>query len=224
MIPVRDDNPVRGVPAVVLSAIALCVLVFLWQLTLAPDAARSAVYSFGFIPAVFAGRADVPGAVVPPLLTVVTALFLHDGWLQLVTNVLFLWVFGDNVEDRLGRVRFSVFFILCGAAAAIAQSLPDFGSAAPIIGASGAISGVLAAYLVLYPRANVVLTLPLLFVAQSVRVPAVLVLGLWFIGQLAGSVAGEPNAGIPFAAQAGGFLAGLVLIRPLLRERRVRRA
>lgn len=224
MIPVRDDNPVRGAPVVVLCTMGLAALVFLWQVTLSPNAAESAVYSLGFIPVVFAGGADVPGAAVPPLLTIVTALFLHGSWPQLLGNVLFLWIFGDNVEDRLGHGRFVVFYLLCGAAAAIAQSLPDFRSATPIIGASGAISGVLGAYLVLYPRANVVVTLPLLFVLYRLRVPAIFVLGLWFIGQLAGSLAAEADAGLPFAAQAGGLLAGLVLIRPLLRERRVPRS
>jgi membrane associated rhomboid family serine protease len=220
MIPLRDDNPIRGVPVVVIATIAACVLVFVWQLALPPNATASAVYSFGFIPAVLFGRGELPAAVVPAPLTLLTSMFLHGGLLHLAGNMLYLWIFGDNIEDRLGHGRFVGFYLSCGVVAALAQALPDFGSTTPMIGASGAISGVLGAYVVLYPRANVLVALPLLFILYTFRVPALIVLGFWFLGQLASSLAAQESAGVAFGAHVGGFLAGLILIRPFLRDRR----
>ncbi|HET7132066.1 MAG TPA: rhomboid family intramembrane serine protease, partial [Gammaproteobacteria bacterium] len=138
---------------------------------------------------------------------------------------LYLWIFGDNIEDRLGRGRFIAFYLICGVIAALAQALPDMDSQIPMIGASGAISGVLGAYIVLYPRANVLVALPLLIIFYTFRVPALLVLGFWFLGQLMSSVAAAGDqGGIAFGAHVGGFLAGLILIRFFLRERRTPRA
>jgi membrane associated rhomboid family serine protease len=133
--------------------------------------------------------------------------------------MLYLWIFGDNVEDRMGRGRFVAFYLICGAIAALAQALPDARSTVPMIGASGAVSGVLGAYVMLYPRANVLVAMP--FVVA--RVPALIVLAVWFVGQLAGSLLLEPGAaGVAFTAHVGGFMGGAVLIRWFLRERRKR--
>ena len=220
MIPLRDDNPVRDTPVVTIGIIAICVIVSLWQWTLSPSAAQVAVYQYGFLPGALFGNVRVEGAVVPPVLTMISSMFLHGGLLHLLGNMLYLWIFGDNIEDRLGRVRYLAFYLICGVVAALAQALPDMDSQIPMIGASGAISGVLGAYLVLYPRANVLVALPIVIVFYTFRVPALLVLGFWFLGQLMSSLATSGEGGIAFGAHVGGFLAGLVLIRLFLRERR----
>jgi membrane associated rhomboid family serine protease len=224
MIPLRDDNPRRLVPIVTAGILAVCVGAFLWQLVLPPDAAQSAIYSLGLIPAVLFGEAQLARPIVPPTLTIVTSMFLHAGVLHLAGNMLYLWIFGDNIEDRLGHGRFVVFYVLCGTVAALAQALPDTRSTIPMIGASGAVSGVLGAYLVLYPRAHVLVALPLLIVVYTFRVPALIVLGLWFAAQLLSSLAVDASGGgVAFRAHVGGFLAGLLLIRFFVRGKRRRR-
>jgi membrane associated rhomboid family serine protease len=221
MIPLRDDNPIRSTPVVTIGLIALCTIVFLWQITLPEDEGEAAVYLLGFIPAVLFGRAELPEHWVPPVASIFTAMFMHGGWMHLIGNMLYLWIFGDNVEDRVGRVRFVLFYLICGAVAAFAQALPDVGSRVPMIGASGAISGVLGAYLVLYPRANVLVAVPLVVIIQTFRVPAWIVLGFWFVAQLASSLmAAQGQGGVAFGAHVGGFVAGVLLIRLFVRDRR----
>jgi len=182
MIPLRDDNPSTIAPLVTVSLIAACVLVFLWELSLGPNS--SIVYSLGAIPAVLLGQKDLPPewVVVPPLLTMLTSMFTHAGWLHLLGNMLYLWIFGDNVEDSMGHGRFLVFYVLCGLAAVFAQALPEPQSEVPMVGASGAISGVLGAYLLLYPHARVLVVIPLGFFLHTTRLPAALVLDIvvWF--------------------------------------------
>lgn len=222
MIPLRDDNPIRGIPVVTIALIVLSALVYLWQLSLPAETEQSAVYRLGFMPALLFGNATLDAEQwLPPGATIFTSLFLHGSFLHLVGNMLYLWIFGDNVEDRIGRGRFIVFYLLCGALAALAQALPDTRSTIPMIGASGAVSGILGAYVVLYPRANVLVLLPLIIVFYTVRVPALVVLGLWFGGQLLSSLAAESGTGgVAFGAHVGGFIAGALLIRWFLRERR----
>jgi len=222
MIPLRDDNPIRTRPIVTVGLIVLCTLVFLWQLSLSAKGQQQAAYLFGFIPALLFGNAQLEGQWIPAGATVITSMFLHGGWLHLIGNMLYLWIFGDNIEDRLGRGRFVVFYLLCGAVAALGQAVADPRSEVPMIGASGAISGVLGAYLMLYPRAKVLVLLPLLIFITTVRVPALVVLGVWFAAQLLSSLAAAPGSGggVAFAAHVGGFVAGVVLIRPFLRDRR----
>lgn len=220
MIPIRDDNPVRGIPVVTILLILACLGVYLWQLSLPPEAWQSAITLLGFMPGVLFGYARIEGGGwVSPMGSIFTAMFLHGGFLHLAANMIFLWVFGDNVEDRVGRGRFIAFYLICGAIAALSQALPDTRSTMPMIGASGAISGVLGAYIVLYPKANVLVAMPFLLV----RVPALLMLALWFAGQLASSLLTEPGAGsVAFTAHVGGFLGGAVLVRWFVRERRKR--
>jgi membrane associated rhomboid family serine protease len=221
MIPLRDDNPIRGRPVVTIGIIALCTVVFLWQLWLPPRSAQAAVYLLGLIPALLLGNATLDGPQwVPTGATLFTSMFLHGSLLHIGGNMLYLWIFGDNIEDRLGRGRFIAFYLICGVVAALAQALGNPRSTVPMIGASGAISGVLGAYLVLYPRARVLVLLPLLIVFYTVRVPAVIVLGFWFVGQLVSSFTTGAAGGVAFGAHVGGFVAGVVLIRPFLRERR----
>ena len=225
MIPLRDENPTHRAPVVTIALIAANVAVFFWQLMLPPRGAEAAVLSLGLIPAVLFGSVELPPEIrtVPALLTRITSMFLHGGFLHLAGNMLYLWIFGDNIEDRMGRGRFLAFYVLCGIAAALAQALPDPRSEIPMIGASGAVSGVLGAYLLLYPRAPVLVVIPLLIVFYTIHVPAVIVLGIWFVGQLLSSLAQQGEAGVAFRAHVGGFLVGLLLIRLFVRYGRPRR-
>ena len=223
MIPLRDDNPTRSTPVVNFALIALSVIVFLWEVMLPQGEAAKAVYQLGFIPAVFFGRADLAQHWIAPELSIVTSMFMHGGWLHLLGNMLYLWIFGDNVEDRVGHARYVVLYLVCGFAAALAQGLADMSSTVPMVGASGAISGVLGAYIVLYPRANVLVAVPLLIVFYTLRVRAWVVLGMWFVGQLLSSLSAQQGAGVAFGAHVGGFVAGVLLIRLFVRDRRAYR-
>lgn len=221
MIPLSDENRTRRTPVVSYALLGAIVLAFLWQL----QAGNAAVYAFGLIPARL-----VHGALLPPQLewapawaTMLTSMFLHGGWLHLAGNLLYLWIFADNVEDALGRPRFIAFYLLCGIAAALVQTFSDTTSMIPMIGASGAISGVLGAYLRLYPHARVRVLLPLFIVFYTVRVPAWAVLGLWFLFQLVSSASVQPGqGGVAFFAHIGGFLSGLILVGLLLPRRKAR--
>jgi membrane associated rhomboid family serine protease len=224
MIPLRDENPSRLVPYVNYAVIALCVLVFLWQFALGPVRGQTAVYALGVIPAVLLGDTQLPTdvALIPPWLSVITSMFLHGGWLHLLGNMLYLWIFGDNVEDSMGHVRYVIFYVFCGVAAVLAQALPDPTSEVPMIGASGAISGVLGAYLLLFPNARIHVLIPLGIVMQSANVRAMWVLLFWFALQLVSSIfQGGQGAGVAFRAHIGGFVAGMALV-PLLKYRNVR--
>ncbi len=221
MIPIRDDNPVRGLPVVTPLLILICMGVYLWLLSLSPEARLEATTLLGFMPGVLFRHASINEPWVSPAGSIFTAMFLHGGFFHLAGNMVYLWIFGDNVEDRVGRGRFLAFYLVCGAIAALAQSLPDMRSTVPMVGASGAVSGVLGAYLVLYPRANVLLAMPFLLA----RVPAFVMLGLWFAGQLARSLLIEPGeAGVAFTAHVGGFVGGAILVRWFVRDRRKRTA
>jgi membrane associated rhomboid family serine protease len=149
MIPIRDDNPVRGIPVVTILTMLACMAVYLWQLSLPPVSKQTAINLLGFMPALLFGHAYLEGdAWVSPTGSMFTAMFLHGGFFHLAGNMLYLWIFGDNVEDRVGRGRFIAFYLICGAIAALTQALPDTRSTVPMIGASGAVSGVLGAYVV----------------------------------------------------------------------------
>ena len=216
MIPLKDDNPTTIQPIVTLSVIGSCILVFLWQRSLGQEGGQAVVYALGFIPAVLFGSADLLAqlAWVPAPVTIFTSMFLHGGILHLAGNMLYLWIFADNVEDSMGHGRFIVFYALCGVAAALAQAAPEIGSTIPMIGASGAVSGVLGAYVLLYPHARVLVVVPLVVILYTMRLPAFVVLGIWFAGQLLSSLAAPAvGGGIAFRAHLGGFVAGLVLIR-----------
>jgi membrane associated rhomboid family serine protease len=222
MIPVRDDNPVRGIPVVTICLILACMAVYLWLLALSPQARLQAINLLGFMPALLFGDGELEGDPwVSPLGSIFTAMFVHGDFFRLAFGMVYLWIFGDNVEDRVGRSRFLAFYLICGAVAALAQGVPDMRSTVPMVGASGAVSGVLGAYVVLYPRANVLMVLPRVLL----RVPALLVLAIWFLAQLAGSLVAESGAGgIGFTPHVVAFIAGAVLIRWFLLERRQSRA
>ena len=214
MIPLKDDNPTAITPFVTIAMIGLCVTAFIWQLGLAGDGNERAVRALGVTPAVLLGNAQLsPGLVwVPPFLTILTSMFLHGGWLHLLGNMLYLWIFGDNVEESMGHARFTVFYLICGTAAALSQALPDPTSTIPMIGASGAVSGVLGAYIVRHPTTPVLVAVPLFVVLYTIRLPAFVVLGLWFAVQLFSSLAAPDAAGVAFRAHVGGFVAGALLI------------
>jgi len=223
LIPLHDDNPTAITPIFTVAFIAACILVFLWQLGLGETGNQAAVMALGVIPAVLLDRAALPPelALVPAALTPLTSMFLHGGFMHLAGNMLYLWIFGNNVEDAMGHVRFVVFYLLCGIAAVFGQVLQDPGSEIPMIGASGAISGVLGAYLLLYPHARVLVAIPLGIIIQTVRLPASIVLGMWFVIQIFSSLMAGGGPGVAWFAHIGGFIAGLALI-PVFRRRNVR--
>ncbi len=217
MIPLHDDNPTVLRPVVTIGLIAACVLVFLWQQSLSPEEEVRAVYALGLIPAVLFGELALPPVIVmvPAELSIITSMFLHGGWLHLAGNMLYLWIFGNNIEDAMGHARFVVFYLLCGIAAALAQAVEDPGSVVPMVGASGAIGGILGGYLLLYPRARVLVLIPLGFFSQLIRIPALWVLGFWFVLQFIQSALSSGQVGgVAYWAHIGGFIAGMVLIIP----------
>ncbi len=223
MIPLRDHIATSRVPYVTYAVVGACVLVFLWQLGLGARGGQEVVYALGAIPAVIFGDARLPAdmVMVPPLATVVTSMFLHGGWMHLIGNMLYMWIFADNVEDSMGHLRCIVFYLLRGVAAVLAQSLPDVSSQVPMIGASGAISGVLGAYLLLFPRARVLVMIPLGFIMKAHYLPAAVVLGFYFVLQVVmTAMTPTGGGGVAFAAHLGGFAAGAALIT-VFKHRRV---
>ena len=216
LLPLHDNNPLRHIRFGYLTAafIAACVAVFLYQLALPPSEAARFVFAYGAIPSVVFGLKALPSevALVPANLTLVTSMFLHGSLMHLAGNMLFLWVLGDNVEDALGHGRFVVFYLVSGVAAALSHAAIEPGSSVPMIGASGAISGVIGAYLMLHPHARIK-TLVLRFI---VELPAFVVLGLWIAFQFLNAAMTAPGqGGVAWWAHIGGFVAGLVLIIPM---------
>ena len=213
LLPLEDDNPAALRPAVTIGLIVVCVAVYVWQhLVLTNEAARSLELAWGLVPAAFSEPR-------PPWATLLTSMFLHLGLVHLAGNVLFLWVFGNNVEDAMGHARFGAFYLLCGVLVALVYVLANPASSVPATGASGAVSAVLGAYLLLYPRAQVLLALPLGFINVHLgRYPAVWVLAVWFLLQLGmGAIAAAraPGGGEflgAFAAHVAGFVVGVVLV------------
>src|SRR5689334_12877898 len=228
VIPLHDDNPTTTRPYVTVGIMIGCVLVYVWQHLLLSDlGTREAVYAFGAIPAVLTGEKYLPPdvALIPPWASVLTSMFMHGGFWHLAGNMLYLWIFGNNLEDAMGHVRFLLFYVLCGAAAVFAFVLPNPVSEMPMVGASGAISGVLGGYLLLFPRARVLLGLPLGFIVIGIgRFPAIWVLAAWFLMQLllgglsAIQSTNQSQGGIAFGAHIGGFIAGLLLVAFLKRR------
>jgi membrane associated rhomboid family serine protease len=224
MFPLSDDNPRRHLtPYFSWMIIAACVLVFLWQVSLGAQGGERAIFALGMIPARLFGYADLPPelSLTPPWATVFTSMFMHGGWLHLGSNMLYLWIFGDNIEDSMGHLRFLVFYLLCGVAAALSQGLLNPESEIPMVGASGAISGVLGAYILLHPGATVRVLIFLGLFITVTHIPALIVLGIWFALQLFSGLA-MPSAkgGVAFWAHIGGFVAGLVAV-PFFKRRDV---
>jgi membrane associated rhomboid family serine protease len=216
MIPIRDHNPSRGFPVVTTTLIGLNAAVFIYQI-LFPGDLEVFFYTYGLVPCALTGQCHgIPGSL-PPWLTVFTAMFMHGGWLHILSNMLYLWIFGNNIEDAMGPLGFIIFYLLCGLAASAAQVLTDPGSTVVNIGASGAIAGVLGAYLALFPNARVDTLVIFGWFARLVALPAILVLGGWFVLQLFSGVmslgAQTAEGGVAFFAHIGGFVTGLLLVR-----------
>lgn len=226
MIPIKDDTPTKTFPYVTIAIIIVNVLVFLYELMLGPFGIEVFIYRTAAIPYEVTNLLDLyPQSIVPPPFTLFTAMFVHGGFMHLAGNMLFLWIFGDNIEDVMGHWKFVVFYIFTGLVASMTHVLSDITSTVPMVGASGAIAGVLGAYFLLFPRANVLSLVFLVFFVTMVRIPAVVFLGLWFLFQLLSSGYG---GGIAWFAHIGGFVAGAIVIRLFLprdyfRKRRVLR-
>lgn len=221
MIPLRDTIPSSRFPIVNLALIALNSAVFVYELSLGPHLTHF-IGAYGLVPARF--HALAPHGVAP----LVTSMFLHGSWLHLIGNMLFLYIFGDNVEDRLGHVRYLLFYLLSGAAAGLAQVYSLMDSTMPMVGASGAIAGVSGAYFLFFPTSRIITLVPILFFFQIIEVPAVVFLLLWFLMQLfygfaTVSVHGRAVGGVAWWAHVGGFVFGMIAA-PLLvpRQRPVR--
>jgi membrane associated rhomboid family serine protease len=234
MIPLSDENPIRSVPFVTYLLIAINVVVFIYEVSLGNNTDQF-IASCAFIPAELATGRDLPPAncVQPPYLTILTSMFMHGGFLHIAGNMLYLWIFGNNVEDAMGSLKYLIFYLICGIAAALAQTFVTLTftpnqADIPNLGASGAIAGVLAGYLVLFPGARVKTLVTLGFFWSIARVPAIIILGLWFVLQFVqgvGSVGGgEATGGVAVWAHIGGFVAGLLLVKLFASAHRGRRA
>ncbi len=218
MIPIRDENPTYRKPYLTVGLIVINTLVFIYQLTLDPRAELVFLHHYGVVPAWVTGYSLVPrpSQWLPLPLCFITYQFVHGGIGHLLGNMLYLWIFGNNIEDVLGPIRFIIFYLLGGVIAAGVQILSQPWSPLPMVGASGAIAAVLGAYFLLYPGARVVVLIWFFFFVQLIRVPAVIVLGVWFLMQVL-SVGGP---GVAWMAHIGGFAAGLLLIRPFMPKTR----
>ncbi|MGE0552500.1 MAG: rhomboid family intramembrane serine protease [Gemmatimonadales bacterium] len=237
MFPYKDDNPTLATPVVTYLLIGLNVAAWVVIQGMGAEPRLSAsVCELGLIPGAISGR--IPAGSAVPIgpgvtceigsdawLTPISSMFLHGGWLHLLANMWFLWVFGNNVEDSMGRARFLVFYLFCGVLAAAGQAFVNLGSAVPMVGASGAISGVMGAYIILYPRVRVHMLVFLGIFITRITVPAVFMLGYWFLLQLLGGIPAlaSEGGGVAFWAHAGGFVAGMVLIFPFRDPRLIAR-
>jgi membrane associated rhomboid family serine protease len=224
MLPLRDENKSGSVPLVTLLLIITCTAVFLYELSLGKEGLKHFFDVFSLTPGqvtydLHSGEAGWIQLLAPFF----TSMFLHGGWLHLLGNMWFLWIFGDNVEDTLGPVRYLFFYVICGLAAGLAHYLLGPASKLPTVGASGAIAGVLGAYVVLFPGARILTLVPLGFFVRVMELPAIAVIGIWFLIQVLSSVMTfgmTERGGVAFSAHVGGFLAGMALVW-VFRPRRV---
>ena len=215
LIPLRDINPTERFSVVTALFIAVNIVVFIYELLLGAGAREAFVSSFALIPQrLFSPQTAARGTVTVPVeATMFTSMFMHGGFLHIAGNMLYLWIFGNNVEDSMGRMRFILFYFLCGIIAAYSHALANASSAVPMIGASGAISGVLGAYLMLYPSARVLTLVAFGLYIRTVELPAMFVLGFWFVLQfLSALVSAGTGEGVAWYAHVGGFVAGMAFI------------
>jgi membrane associated rhomboid family serine protease len=225
MIPLKDDMPTRSAPVVTVALIALNVLTYLYQTSLQIDsggegaaAAQAFAMEFGLVPCRLTGACHLAGDLPSPVFTVFSSMFLHGGLFHIAGNMLYLWIFGHNVEDTLGHGRYVVFYLASGVVAAATQTIVDQSSRVPMIGASGAISGVLGAYFLLFPHAKVLTLVIFGFFWRLVSIPALVVLGFWMVVQILNGVGSlGVGGGVAWFAHIGGFFAGMglvLLVRP----------
>jgi len=221
MIPLRDANPSRTVPLVNYALIGVNVAVFLYEISLGAGV-ENLIGEYGVVPARVNAALGPAGFEPGVALSFVSSMFLHGGWMHLIGNLVFLYVFGDNIEDVFGHGKYLFFYLSCGCAAAATQVAAGPGSTVPMVGASGAIAGVLGAYVILFPRAKILTLVPIFFFLQLIELPAFLFLGIWFLMQIASGVLslqiGADAGGVAWWAHVGGFSAGALLL-PVLRRR-----
>jgi membrane associated rhomboid family serine protease len=223
VIPLRDKNPTRRIPIVNIALIIVNIAVFVYELGLGPELGQFFL-TFGVVPNNIAGTFTSGRLGLGAVLPLFATMFIHGGWLHLGGNMLYLWIFGDNVEDKLGHGRYLVFYLVCGLIASVLNILIDPHSTLPIVGASGAISGVLGAYLLMFPRARVLTLIPFFFFVPLAELPALIVLGFWFVMQFFNgliSLGYETGGmgGVAWWSHIGGFAAGLALTLPLRKYR-----
>ena len=204
-LPLFDDNPTKSRPIISWVVIALCVLIYLYQTGLPPVGERLFIASYGVVPARLFAGVDYS--------SIFTSMFLHGGFMHIASNMLYLWIFGDNVEEAMGHVRFTIFYLICGMAAALTQAFIDPHSAIPLIGASGGIAGILGAYIMLYPRATIKVFMWIIIFVRLVNTPAWIVLGFWIGGQFIAvpEALANQGGGVAYFAHIGGFIAGVIL-------------
>jgi len=229
VFPLKDDNPSESAPVVTVALIVLNALFFVYQISLeagGADGARAGqafIEEFGLVPCRLTGACRVGPELPSPILTIFTSMFMHGGLFHIGGNMLYLWIFGNNVEDTLGHGRYLLFYLLSGVAAALAQTAVGPSSMVPMVGASGAVSGVLGAYLLLFPHAHVTTLIILGFFFRLVHIPAMVVLGFWIVLQVLNGLGSfGSSGGVAFFAHIGGFLAGmglLYVLKPLARSR-----
>jgi membrane associated rhomboid family serine protease len=231
VFPLKDDNPTRTTPIITIGLIVANALVFLYQISLeaggAPgaQAGQAFIEEFGLVPCRLTGACRAVGADLPsPIATIFTSMFMHGGLFHIAGNMLYLWIFGNNVEDTLGHGRYLLFYLACGVAAALAQTATGPGSAVPMVGASGAVSGVLGAYLLQFPHAHVTTLIIVGFFFRLVQIPALVVLGFWIVVQVLNGLGSfGASGGVAFFAHIGGFLAGMALLFVLRPRTAIRR-
>ncbi|NET68599.1 MAG: rhomboid family intramembrane serine protease [Moorea sp. SIO1G6] len=221
MVPLRDENPITITPYITIILIAINILVFIYELSLSKPELDTFFRLYAVVPRELTASFDgIPvGQPVPEPLTLITSQFLHAGFLHVGSNMLFLWIFGNNIEEKLGGIRFLIFYLTCGALAALAQWFFSALSPIPALGASGAIAGVMGAYILRFPNAKILTLVPLFFIFFVARIPAVFYLGFWFLQQAFNGIAslgaqaqvGMEGGGIAYWAHAGGFVFGAIL-------------
>lgn len=220
MMPINDNIVSHRKPWVTYALIAINIIIFVWQLTLRRMQVNMQYLYYGFTPAfLFHGSAP---AGVHPLLTLFTSQFLHGGWSHIIGNMLYLWVFGDNIEDELGHLPFLLFYLGSGAVGALAHGFMDMDSLTPLIGASGAIAGLLGAYFILYPGARIRSLIPIFFFFYTVSVPAIFYLGAWFLLQVINNTFSGGADTVAYGAHIGGFVVGVIVALWLKKRRRNR--
>ncbi len=214
MIPLRDNLPTRHPPLVTLVIIGLNAYVYLREFLLGPWAGQRFISYYGLIPCGLTGACEVVGRAFSSEVTLITSMFVHAGFFHFAGNMLYLWIFGNNVEESMGKIRFTLFYLLSGLGAACAQILANPASRIPMVGASGAISGVLGAYLLLFPHARVLTLIPLGFFTQLTEIPAVIVLGFWIVVQVFNGLLtfNFQGGGVAWFAHVGGFAVGMLLV------------
>ncbi len=231
MIPLKAENPAKKIPIFNILLISANILVFIYQNYFVSGGSEPLFFRLGCIPYEFTHFVDIePPALIPVPLTILTAMFMHGGWIHLLSNMLFLWVFGGNIEDILGHLKYLSFYIICGVAASLFHIITNIDSQIPSIGASGAIAGVMGAYVFLFPTARIKTLLILVIFIQVVRIPAIILLGYWILIQVLSGLAefgSKAGSGIAWFAHIGGFITGFIIIiifrkrrkRPYLRRR-----